>query len=116
MRICASFLITHLDGRKLLCKTVKGEIVSPGHIKVIAEEGFPMQKNPFCKGNLYIKIDIEFPPDGSLTPAAIAQIQRVLPQDSTPMIPGDAEECVLRPGSLEELGGQKFSKVLIIAT
>jgi hypothetical protein len=32
------------------------------------------------------------------------------------MIPGDAEECVLRPGSLEELGGHKFSKVLIIAT
>jgi len=64
-----------------------------------------MQKNPFCKGNLYIKIDIEFPADGSLSPAAIAQIHSVLPQGNTPMIPGDAEECVLRPGSLEELGG-----------
>ena len=45
---CA-FTITHLDGRSLVCRTQRGEVVTPGHIKVIAEEGFPTHKNPFVK-------------------------------------------------------------------
>ena len=84
------FLLEHLDGRKLLCKyevdsirsaahlspnrtmtrdrTRPGEVIKPGHIKAIDDEGMPMHKNPFVKGKLYIKFDIVFPPDGSITP------------------------------------------------
>ena len=29
-----------------------------------------MHKNPFVKGKLYIKFDIVFPPDGSISPQA----------------------------------------------
>ena len=60
----------------------------------MSEEGFPMQKNPFCKGNLYIKVDIDFPADGALPPDALAILQNVLPQGNTPMIPG-ADDMIL---------------------
>ena len=53
-----------------------------------------MQKNPFCKGNLYIKVDIDFPADGALPPDALAILQNVLPQGNTPMIPG-ADDMIL---------------------
>ena len=56
---CA-FTITHLDGRSLVCRTQRGEVVTPGHIKVIAEEGFPTHKNPFVKVREYCLTS--FPP------------------------------------------------------
>ena len=37
----------------------------------------PLQKNPFCKGNLFIKINVDFPPDGILTPSSISILQNV---------------------------------------
>ena len=44
-----TFLLTHLDGRKLVVKTQPGEIVRPGDVKTIDDEGMPMHKNPFVK-------------------------------------------------------------------
>jgi len=101
----AKVTIKHLDGRTLLCSTARGEILRPDHIKVIAEEGMPMQKNPFCKGNLFIKIDVEFPPDGVITPSSISILQSVLPEGNTAMIPDDAEEVKMRPADLSQMGG-----------
>jgi DnaJ-class molecular chaperone len=33
----------------------------PGDLKGIKGEGMPIYKNPFEKGNLYIKFDVTFP-------------------------------------------------------
>jgi DnaJ family protein A protein 2 len=44
-----TFLLTHLDGRKIVVKTQPGEIVRPGDVKTIDDEGMPMHKNPFVK-------------------------------------------------------------------
>ena len=65
----------------------------------------PMQKNPFCKGNLFIKIDVEFPPDGALTPSSISLLQNVLPEGNAAMIPDDAEEVKMQPADLSQMGG-----------
>eukprot|EP00287_Rhodomonas_sp_CCMP768_P021188 CAMPEP_0202811920 /NCGR_PEP_ID=MMETSP1389-20130828/3653_1 /ASSEMBLY_ACC=CAM_ASM_000865 /TAXON_ID=302021 /ORGANISM="Rhodomonas sp., Strain CCMP768" /LENGTH=367 /DNA_ID=CAMNT_0049483165 /DNA_START=41 /DNA_END=1140 /DNA_ORIENTATION=+ len=100
----AAITIKHLDGRTLLAKTKPGEVVKPGHIKTIDEEGMPMHKNPFVKGKLYVRFDIEFPADGSLSPAAIATLQKALPQGSTPMIPDDAEEVTMRNADIGSMG------------
>jgi len=99
------FIVTHLDGRHLVCKTAAREVLAPGHIKMVAEEGMPMQKNPFCKGNLYIRIDVEFPANGSLSPEDIAVLHAVLPQGTPPMISDDCEEVRLHDADLSQMGG-----------
>mmetsp|Transcript_71250 Transcript_71250/g.190229 ORF Transcript_71250/g.190229 Transcript_71250/m.190229 type:complete len:360 (-) Transcript_71250:6-1085(-) len=98
------FLLEHLDGRKLLCKTKPGEVIKPGHIKAIDDEGMPMHKNPFVKGKLYIKFDIVFPPDGSINPQAISVLERCLPRAEAPQIPMDAEEVTMRNADLAHMG------------
>lgn len=55
------FEVPHMDGRKLLVKTAHGEIIHPGQTKMIKGEGFPTYRDPFNRGNLYIKFEIEFP-------------------------------------------------------
>ena len=38
-----------MDGRKLVVKTSPGDLVRPGDVKTIDDEGMPMHKNPFVK-------------------------------------------------------------------
>jgi len=54
-------LITHLDGRKVLINSKKGEIIKPGTIKTVKECGMPFFDHPTQFGNLYIKFNIIFP-------------------------------------------------------
>lgn len=55
------FLIEHLDKRTLVVKNKVGEVIKPGQVKMIENEGMPVHRNPFEKGHLYIKFEIEFP-------------------------------------------------------
>lgn len=43
------FIIKHLDGRELLIKNEKGDIINPGDVRVIVGEGMPQHKKPFEK-------------------------------------------------------------------
>ena len=54
-------LITHLDGRKVLINSKKGEIIKPGTIQTVKECGMPFFDHPTQFGNLYIKFNIIFP-------------------------------------------------------
>ena len=64
------FVIEHLDKRKLAIKSQPGDVIRPGQMKMIRNEGMPQYKNPFDKGALVIKFDVEFP---SSIPDDIAQ-------------------------------------------
>lgn len=64
-------VIKHLDGRSLVLTHPAGEILAPGSVRAIAKEGMPIYKNPFEKGNLYIKFDVVFPENNSLSEEAI---------------------------------------------
>jgi len=48
-----------------------GEVIKPGAIKCIADEGMPQYKRSSEKGNLYVRFNIEFPPDRWITPDKI---------------------------------------------
>ncbi|CAN1251798.1 Chaperone protein dnaJ 2 [Linum perenne] len=48
------FVLTHLDGRQLLIKSLPGEVVKPDSFKAINDEGMPMYQKPFLKGKLYL--------------------------------------------------------------
>jgi len=55
------FVIEHLDKRKLLVKSKPGDVIRPGQIMMIPNEGMPQYKNPFNRGSLLIKFDVVFP-------------------------------------------------------
>jgi DnaJ family protein A protein 2 len=44
-----TFIVEHLDGRKLIVKSNPGECIRPGDVKTIDDEGMPTYKNPFVK-------------------------------------------------------------------
>jgi DnaJ family protein A protein 2 len=77
-----SFLITHLDGRQLLVKTSRGEVIEPGETRVIEGEGMPIPKTSE-NGNLLVKINIVFPKSGSLTETNMLQLEKLLPSQPT---------------------------------
>ena len=56
-----NLVIRHLDGRSLVISNSAGCVITPNSQKSILKEGMPLHKNPFEKGNLYIKFEVEFP-------------------------------------------------------
>jgi len=91
-----AFTIKHLDDRTLLVKSEKGEIINPGDIKMIGNEGMPIHKRPFDKGNLYIHFNIEFPKPGFFQPKALQDLEKILPpRRPAPKVTEDMEEVSL---------------------
>lgn len=80
-------VITHLDGRKLVLNQKQGECLSPGTIRAIEKEGMPIYKNPFEKGNLYVKFDVKFPENNSLSEEQISKLEKLLPAKPKVEIP-----------------------------
>jgi len=72
------FTVKHLDDRMILVKSEKGEVIKPGDIRSIVNEGMPTHKHPFEKGNLYIKFNIEFPKPGFLKDKQTEQLESIL--------------------------------------
>lgn len=83
------FLLKHLDGRYLLVQSQPGEVIKQGDSKAIDGEGMPQYKNPFEKGRLIIKFDVEFPESGFLNSQAQQSLISILPK-GTPMNLADA--------------------------
>lgn len=85
-----SFNVTTLDNRVLNVVSKPGEVISPGLIKGISDEGMPRNKNPALFGTLFIQFEIEFP--DSLPEASLAPLRALLPPaPAVPMVPADAE-------------------------
>lgn len=91
------FALKHLDDRFLHVCICKGEIITPGAIKVIERQGFPSERHPSEFGRLYIKFDIRFPLPSELSQANMALLESSLPPRSPlPSFQCSAvDECVL---------------------
>nr|KAG5712990.1 hypothetical protein BaRGS_021784 [Batillaria attramentaria] len=74
------FVIKHLDGRDLVIANPPGEVVHPGMYKTVTGEGMPTYRNPFEKGNLYIKFDVTFPPNNFVESPQLQQLETLLPK------------------------------------
>jgi DnaJ family protein A protein 2 len=92
-----TFYLKHLDGRILRIKSRPEEIIKPGDVRMIPNEGMPIHKRPFDKGLLIIKFNIIFP--DRLNPDQMKMLSRVLPVPTTaaplPAAGGDVEEVHL---------------------
>ncbi|EPS67712.1 hypothetical protein M569_07062, partial [Genlisea aurea] len=71
------FVLSHLDGRQLLIKSLPGETVKPNSYKGINDEGMPLYQRPFMKGKLYIHFTVEFP--DFLSGDQVAALEKILP-------------------------------------
>ncbi|XP_034831302.1 dnaJ homolog subfamily A member 2-like [Maniola hyperantus] len=73
------FVIKHLDGRDLLIRHSPGEVIKPGDLKGIQGEGMPQHKNPFEKGNLYVRFEVTFPENHFANEEQLKKIESILP-------------------------------------
>lgn len=100
------FILTQLDGRQLLIKSVPSEIVKPGQFKAINDEGMPIYQRPFMKGKLYIHFSVDFPESGSLSREQCKALEAILPprpsSEMTDMELDECEETILQDVNMEE--------------
>ncbi|KAI4899882.1 hypothetical protein NFI96_012076, partial [Prochilodus magdalenae] len=76
------FSLKHLDGRQIVVKYPAGKVIEPGSVRVVRGEGMPQYRNPFEKGDLFIKFD---------------ELEDLLPTRSeAPVVTGDVEEVDLQ--------------------
>jgi len=63
---------------------------------MIQNEGMPIHKRPFDKGNLYIHFNVEFPKSGFFQPKALQELEKILPpRRPAPKITEEVEEVSL---------------------
>lgn len=87
--------ITTLDKRTLLITSHAGDIIRPGDVRSVEDEGMPLYRNPFQKGKLIIKFSVNFPEDGSLSGEKLQQLEALLPHRQRSIIPDEADEADL---------------------
>ena len=97
-----NFNIKQLDGRMLAVGVEPGEIIEPGQVKMIEDEGMPKYKRPFDKGRMFIKFKIDFSRAKELDGGARQMIENILgPRDQVEM-DVDAEECHMKDVDIEQ--------------
>lgn len=72
------FKLNHLDGRTLIIRSRKNEVIKPGQILQVTGEGMPSVRNQFDKGNLLIEFVVDFP--DRIPPNFMEQLQKILPK------------------------------------
>jgi len=101
-----AFVVKHLDERTLYVKSEKGEVITPGEVKMIPNEGMPKHKSPFEKGNLYIQFNVEFPKPGVLKDSQLQQLEKLLPPRRPVPKPNSEYEEVSLAKVATEKGGR----------
>jgi DnaJ family protein A protein 1 len=88
-------VIKTLDNRQLVLTSLPGEVIKPGDIKCILNEGMPVYRNPLEKGRLVLHFDVKFPDKNELRSESLTKLEKLLPARAPVHIPMNAEECVL---------------------
>ncbi|GME66682.1 unnamed protein product [[Candida] boidinii] len=91
------FAIKHLSGEYLKIEIIPGEVISTGTVKVIENKGMPIPRHGGY-GNLFVKFDVEFPPNHFTTEEKLKQLENILPKRPKLSIPKNSEvddSCML---------------------
>lgn len=101
-------VLKHLDGRGISITHPRqpGEFLRPGQTIKIAGEGMPIKRRE-ARGDLFLTVVIEFPPDGTLDADTLATLQRILPEPEFPEIEADVvdEATYDADASIDDFGG-----------
>ncbi|KAM8750916.1 dnaJ homolog subfamily A member 4 [Acanthopagrus schlegelii] len=87
--------IRTLDNRTLIIGTQPGEVIKHGDVKCVQNEGMPLYRDPYEKGELFIHFEVEFPDNHFLPEHLMYQLERLLPPREDLMITDDMEEVEL---------------------
>jgi len=106
------FMITHLDGRKIVIQTKSGEVIKPEgegqnpFMKRVTEEGMPSLGNPFVRGDLYIVFRVNFPDDGELSEEVLKVLKKTLPDPDVDLDydPNEVEEHTMSVADVKHFG------------
>ncbi|XP_074149406.1 dnaJ homolog subfamily A member 2 isoform X1 [Sminthopsis crassicaudata] len=104
------FTFKHLDARQIVVKYPPGKVIEPGCVRVVRGEGMPQYRNPFEKGDLYIKFDVQFPENNWISPEKLSELEDLLPaRPEVPSVIGDTEEVDLQEfdSTRGSAGGQR---------
>ncbi|CAG2058613.1 unnamed protein product [Timema podura] len=82
-----NMLVTHMDSRGLVVRHPPGRIIKPGDMKCIVGEGMPHHRNPFEKGNLYVKFDVVFPSSSFANELQLKELELLLPPRGSFVMP-----------------------------
>ncbi|XP_045135729.1 dnaJ homolog subfamily A member 2-like [Portunus trituberculatus] len=86
-------VVDHLDGRKIVVNHPPGSVLVPGCVRGIVGEGMPIYKNPFEKGDLYIRIEVDFPENYFAPEGKLKELESLLGgRPPAEEIPADSEE------------------------
>ncbi|CAM9366651.1 unnamed protein product [Phaeothamnion confervicola] len=96
------FIVTHMDGRQLRCKSRSGEVTRHDQLRMIDSEGMPHHNNPFVKGRLFVVFKVAFPKQ--LEPAQVTALEAVLPPRPPVVVTGEEEECTMDDVDVREFG------------
>ncbi|CAN2389374.1 ATPase activator activity [Pristimantis euphronides] len=104
------FTFKHLDGRQIVVKYPPGKVIEPGSVRVVRGEGMPQYRNPFEKGDLFIKFEVQFPENNWINPEKLTELEDLLPaRPETANITGETEEVDLQEfdNTRGSAGGQR---------
>ncbi|KAM9375864.1 dnaJ homolog subfamily A member 4 isoform 1-T2 [Pholidichthys leucotaenia] len=87
--------IETLDNRTIVISSQPGEVIKHNDIKCVMNEGMPVYKNPYERGQLIIQFQVEFPDKHWLPEHLMFQLERLLPPREDVMITDDMEEVDL---------------------
>ncbi|XP_002734268.1 dnaJ homolog subfamily A member 1-like [Saccoglossus kowalevskii] len=84
-----------LDNRTLLITSHPGEIIKYGDIKCVMNEGMPIYRNPFEKGQLIIQFTVKFPENDFIPIEKLPELEKLLPEREEVIVTDDMEEAQL---------------------
>uniref|UniRef100_A0A8B9RYR0 DnaJ homolog subfamily A member 1 n=1 Tax=Accipiter nisus TaxID=211598 RepID=A0A8B9RYR0_9AVES len=91
-------VIRTLDNRTLLISSQPGDVIRPGDLKCVPNEGMPVYRSPFQKGKLILQFQVKFPEPGWLPTDRLRQLQAFFPPQEEVMATEDTEEELLAMG------------------
>lgn len=76
--------IKHLDDRVLEANLLPGQVIHPDVVRIIRNEGMPTHRQPFSRGDLFVRFEIAFPDPSKwlLNSENISQLEKLLPTRS----------------------------------
>lgn len=81
--------LQQLDKRELLITNNPGKIIEPGCTRCIIGEGMPRHRNPFERGNLFVKFNVVFPDHMHTDEDDMKALEKLLPPGTQAMIVDD---------------------------
>ncbi|KAI9470016.1 MAG: ATPase GET3 [Benjaminiella poitrasii] len=73
-----SFTIPHLDDRIMRVSILPGEVIKPGTVKVLPNQGMPIYRSDNY-GHIFVKFTVEFPPPNWTNQQNLSQLETILP-------------------------------------